>query len=82
MVASMYPRHILFQLSTTKLVKAWKFGMGFVGGLYWVQEYFRVLLEALGFFGGFRFLPLFNHTSHLNAVVPPWAHMMSIRLQG
>ena len=51
-------------LKFVEILKAWKFGMGFFAGLIFGPGFLGVLLEALGSFFRFRFLPAFNHPCH------------------
>ena len=52
--------------------KGHKIGMGFLGGWFWVQGFFGVLLEALGIFLGLDFWPHSIIPVTWNPKYPPW----------
>ena len=55
-----------------EIFEAQKFCMGFFGGVsFWSRDFLGVLLEPLGIFFGFWFLPPFDHPHYLNSGVCP-----------
>ena len=44
---------------------------------FWSRDFFGILLEALGIFLGFDFLPLFDHPRHLKLGVPPLGNTLN-----